>query len=167
MLKIHPGKEIKALTYRQEMIKVESQWLSFNSVLFSLALMGICCKNSSWCNGTAYAKISHKPLQFTLRSFSFSLGMFQPFLLTLMHSLCCTHDNHNAVSHHALSPSSFSCLQIPSCLFLEKKNIELHLKHFQVKLEVYSFPYWDSKASPLPPPCLSWTSSHCNTCHSS
>lgn len=45
------------------MIKVEIQWLCFNSVLFSLALMGICCKNSSWCNGTAYAKISHKPLQ--------------------------------------------------------------------------------------------------------
>lgn len=25
--------------------------------------MGICCKNSTWCNGIAYAKISHKPLQ--------------------------------------------------------------------------------------------------------
>lgn len=71
------------------MIKVESPWLRFNSVPFPLALMGIWCKNSSWCNGTAYAKISHKPLQLFSEVFHLVLGMFEasPSLLCIPSAL--------------------------------------------------------------------------------
>lgn len=60
-----------------------SEWLCFNSVLFSLALMGICCKNSSWCNGTAYAKISHKPLQLLSEVFHLVWACLRQFALLL------------------------------------------------------------------------------------
>lgn len=72
------------------MIKVESQWLCFNSVLFSLALMGICCKNSSWCNGTAYAKISHKPLQLHSEVFHLVWACLRCFFVLLC-ILCALH----------------------------------------------------------------------------
>lgn len=55
----------------------------------------------------------------TLRSFSFSLGMFEAFLLTFMNSLYLTHDNSEAVTHSLLSPCSspyFSSLNVP-CYF--------------------------------------------------
>lgn len=122
------------------MIKVESQWLCFISVLFSLALMGICCKNSSWCNGTAYAKISHKPLQLLSEVFHLVWGMFEAFLLTFIHSLCFTHDNSESVTHSVLSPSSpsFSSLNIPRSLFLDRFQLKIKIV-FQVELKLYSY----------------------------
>lgn len=112
LLKIHSEEEIKALGEIWGMIKVESQWLCFNSVLFSLTLMGICCKNSSWCNGTAYAKISHKPLQLLSEVFHLVWACSRHFSFTFMHSLCFTHDSEY-VTHSVLSLCSHPSFSSP------------------------------------------------------
>lgn len=54
---------MKALEKRAGNQSLESVALLPSVVLFFSSLVGICCKNSTWCNGIAYAKISHKPLQ--------------------------------------------------------------------------------------------------------
>jgi len=131
------------------MIKVESPWLCFNSLLFSLALMGICCKNSSWCNGTAYAKISHKPPQFILTSFSFTLGMFiLTFTAFAFHMLAV--NLSLTLFCHPHQVQFFYTLNIPSCLFLEMfcKNSFLSII-FEPYVFFSSFETWTNSL-----PCL-------------
>lgn len=86
------------------MIKVESRWLRFMLVLFSLALRGICCKNSSWCNGTAYAKIFHKPLQSPSEVSHLVRACLRHVSPSFMNSSYFAHDNSEAVTHSVLSP---------------------------------------------------------------